>query len=155
MSELAVEVVDVEPRPTAVIRETTSWPQLSTTIQRLLDQVWDVVGAEPRRSQLAHDGFGENVILYLDPKPTIEVGVLVGPSFEPAGPVELSSLPGGRVARAIHRGPYQLLGATHQEVRGWCEAHGHALAGISWEHYGDWHDDPAELETAIAYVLSV
>ncbi len=148
-----VEVIDVAPRPTAVMRETTAWPELSTTIRRLLDHVWEVMGSEPMSSSLSHDPFGENIILYLDPRPTIEVGVLVADPIIATDGIEPSVLPGGRIARAVHRGPYELLSTTHEEVRGWCAANGLELAGTSWEHYGHWHDDPDQLETAIAYML--
>jgi hypothetical protein len=32
-------------------------------------------------------------------------------------------------------------------------ASGRALAGPRWEVYGDWRDDPAELETEVYYLL--
>jgi effector-binding domain-containing protein len=68
-------------------------------------------------------------------------------------PVVRSALPAGEVAMTIHRGPYQDLRTAHDTVRQWCAAEGPTLAGPSWEIYGDWHDDPAELETEVYYLL--
>jgi effector-binding domain-containing protein len=62
-------------------------------------------------------------------------------------------IPGGMVATVVHMGPYQKLPEAHAAVRGWCAEHGHALAGPSWEIYGDWTDNPAELRTDVFYLL--
>ena len=153
VTEPTVELVEVPARATAVIREQTTWPQLGATIMRLLDRVWPVMKAEPMSSILAHDPFGENIILYLDSHPTIEVGVLVDGSFTPIDGLEPSQLPGGRVARAIHRGSYDKLGPTHEAVQTWCRQNGQMLTGVSWEHYGHWHEDPEQMETTVAYLL--
>ena len=152
--ELHVEIVDFDARPTAVLREQTEWPKLGATIMRLLDRVWEVMRTAPMEPRLSHDEFGENIILYLDHHPTIEVGVLVDGPIDEVHGLRASELPAARVARAIHRGPYDQLGRTHEALRTWCRDHGHILTGVSWEHYGHWHEDPAEMETALCYVLS-
>ena len=36
----------------------------------------------------------------------------------------------------------------------WVAAHGEKLGGTFWEVYGDWTDDPAELETRIYHLLA-
>lgn len=69
--------------------------------------------------------------------PNIEVGVQVSGSFDPAGHVAASALPGGLVAAATHTGPIARLGHTHQAVRDWSTANGYRLAGPRWEVYGD------------------
>ena len=38
-------------------------------------------------------------------------------------------------------------------IREWCRAHDRAPAGPSWEVYGHWQADPAELRTEIFYLL--
>jgi hypothetical protein len=35
----------------------------------------------------------------------------------------------------------------------WCAEQGRPLAGPRWEIYGDWREDPAELETEVYYLL--
>jgi effector-binding domain-containing protein len=62
-------------------------------------------------------------------------------------------LPAGEVATAVHRGPYDRLGDTHQAIHDWCAGHERTLAGPRWEVYGDWHEDPAQLETEVYYLL--
>jgi effector-binding domain-containing protein len=79
--------------------------------------------------------------------------VLVSQPFEPHGRVVASSLPGGEVATALHRGDYAALGVTHDTVRAAVAARGRQLAGPCWEMYGHWREDPAELETEVFWLL--
>jgi effector-binding domain-containing protein len=76
-------------------------------------------------------------MLYKDDVPNVEIGVQVSGSFDPAGPVVPSFLPGGLVATATHTGPIGSIGDTHQAVRHWSTANGYQLAGPHWEIYGD------------------
>ncbi len=136
----------VAQRPTAVIAATTTWEEFPALWQRLLDQVY----AHLREHGAARQG--PNVMFYKDQVPRVEVGVELVSPCPPGGPVIRSHLPAGRVARTVHRGPYEGLGAAHDAVARWCAAHGLPLAGPRWEVYGDWHDDPAQLETDV-YLL--
>ena len=60
----------------------------------------------------------------------------------------------GTVARTVHYGPYDQLGAAHDAVMAWCREHGHETRLPFWEIYGDWDDDPAKLRTDILYLLA-
>ena len=143
-----VELTTVAENPTAVVAASTTWQRFPTLWREMLDQVWAFL----RDSDLRTDG--HNVMLYKDDVPNVEIGVQVTRSFIPAGRVVPSKLPGGRVARTVHRGPYDRVDEPHRAVREWCAAHGLALAGPRWEIYGDWNDDPAELETEVCYLLA-
>jgi effector-binding domain-containing protein len=92
-------------------------------------------------------------MLYKDDVPNVEVGVLIAQPFSPQGRVIASSLPAGEVAMTLHRGPYAKLDRAHDAVLSFCRARGRALAGPRWEIYGHWREDPAELETAVHYLL--
>jgi effector-binding domain-containing protein len=138
---------DVRGQPTAVVALTTTWADVPRVWKPALDEVWAFLTTNSLRTD------GHNVMLYKDDVPNIEVGVQVVRSFAPHGRVGPSMLPAGRVARTIHRGPYDELGESHDAVREWCAKHGHALAGPRWEIYGDWSDDPAQLETEVAWLL--
>ena len=94
----------------------------------------------------------QNVMLYKDDVPNVEVGVLASGPFSQVGNVIPSALPGGPSAAATHRGPYAELGLTHRAVRDWCAALGRRLAGPRWEIYGHWRQDPSELETEVHYL---
>lgn len=155
MPTSAVKLLTAEPRPTAVIAQTTSWEEFPNLWSRLLDEVYAFVRTS---EDLATERLGsprwQNVMLYKDHKPTVEVGVLVAGPFSPEGRVIASQLPGGKAAMAVHYGDYAQLGRTHAAVRQFVTAERLALAGPRWEIYGHWRDDPTELETEIYYLCA-
>jgi len=143
----------VEPRPTAVIACTTNWDEFPRLWSELLDEVYRFVRGH---EELATGGGTErwqNVMLYKDDRPDVEVGLLAARSFEREGRVIPSLLPGGEAATAIHRGDYAGLGATHDAVRAHVAACGRDLAGPRWEIYGHWREDPNQLETEVFWLL--
>jgi effector-binding domain-containing protein len=150
---VAVVLKHVEARPTAVIARTTTWPEFRKLWPQLLDEVYRFV--RPRH-ELATGQGGErwqNVMLYKDQRPDVEVGVLVSGAFEPEGAIILSALPAGDVATATHRGEYSSLGVTHKAVRDYAAAHGRELAGPCWEIYGHGRPDPRDAETEVFWLL--
>jgi effector-binding domain-containing protein len=146
--EVEVVLRTVAASPTAVVAESTTWEEFPRVWGTLLDEVYEFVRAGGTNQT------GHNVMLYRSDLPDVEVGVQVEGPFAPSGRVVPSELPGGRVATAVHRGSYHELGATHAAVRTWCAAHDVALTSTRWEIYGDWRDDPAELETEVNYLLA-
>jgi AraC family transcriptional regulator len=84
----------------------------------------------------------------------IESGVSV--AAPPPAPlddgIEALAIPAGRAVVAIHRGPYDRLPESYQEIEKWMRGQGLTAAGAPWETYltdpGD-HPDPATWETEI------
>jgi effector-binding domain-containing protein len=149
-----VAVATVEPRLTAVVTETTTWEAFPTLWAQLLDDVYAVVRPRPELSPETGPGpRWQNVMLYKDDAPAVEVGVLVGRPFEAVGRVVASQLPGGRVVRAVHRGPFARLGRAHEAVHRLAAERGLELAGPRWEIYGHGSADPPDLETEVFYLL--
>jgi effector-binding domain-containing protein len=143
-----IEVRDVAARPTAVVAATTTWAEFPRLWPSLSGQVWASLRAEGITSGCP------NVMLYLDDRPHVEVGVELRQPARLAAPVVASTLPGDRVATTIHQGSYSGLAAAHRAVREWCATHGHEIAGPRWEVYGRHYDDPAELQTEVYWLLS-
>ena len=148
---MTVTLVRVEPTPTAVVAEATSWDAFPSQWPALLDEVWTFV----RRARLEA---GRNVMLYLDDVPHVEVGVEVRGPFAGEGRVVPSTLPGGLAATTVERGPPSREGIAkaHAAVKAWCSVHGHELAGTRWEVYDHWREeaDPATFETAVYWLLT-
>jgi effector-binding domain-containing protein len=122
-----------------------------------LDQVWAFLKDQDSQAQ---DGLrpGHNLFLYHHPQNRneamdIDFGVQVPRRFEPTGAVRCVETPAGEVARTVHVGPYDRLGEAHDAVHRWCHAQGRQIARASWETYGDWNADPAQLVTTIRYLL--
>jgi hypothetical protein len=128
-----VSLTTFDPTPTAVVAAATNWSEFASLWKPMLDKVWALLTNAPEG--LRKDG--HNVMLYKDDRPNVEVGVQVNRPFEAVGDVVPSTLPGGLAAMARHTGPITTIGETHDAVRAWCTAHGHAMSGARWEIYGD------------------
>jgi effector-binding domain-containing protein len=154
VSVSAVKFVKVDPCPTAVVAERTTWENFPSLWGRLLDEVYGFVRSRPDLATGSEGESWQNVMLYKDQTPDVEVGVLVTAPFESGGRVIASELPGGEVATATHRGDYVALGIAHDAVRNHVAAQGRELAGPCWEIYGHWGPNPSDLETEVFWLLS-
>ena len=134
--------------PTAVVAVASTWEEFPRVWGTLLDEVYAFLrNGGPEQT-------GHNVMLYRDDVPNVEVGVQVAGPFRPSGRVVPSELPAGRVATTVHQGSYDGLGAAHEAIHAWCSSHDCALSRTRWEVYGDWHEDPALMQTEISYLLA-
>ena len=146
----------VEEHALAVVLERVRQCDIGARVMPNLDTVYAFL---KQHQQLRFPG-AHNVLLYrskdpqTDGKMHVEYGVQVRQAFERTGEVFASATPVGRIATATHVGPYERLGDTHASVQRWCRANHHNLAGIDWEIYGDWNDDPTQLETNVCYLLA-
>ncbi|HZZ77072.1 MAG TPA: GyrI-like domain-containing protein [Gemmataceae bacterium] len=146
--------VHIEPAassPLAVVRRQCSFQDFGKVIPDACGVVWNVIREEKV------PGAGRHVALDLDDVCNLEVGVELQAPWAGHGEVFGSATPAGRVATATHFGPYHQLATSHQAIRQWCVANGHALAGPSWELYGhwlhEWCDDPSKIRTDVYYLL--
>ena len=153
MAAEAVRFAAVEARPTAVVAQTTTWQEFPELWGPLLGQVYEFVRRRPQLATGDAEELWQNVMLYKDQRPDVEVGVLVSGPFQAQAPVIPSALPAGEVATATHRGDYARLGDTHDAVRNYASAHGRKLAGPCWEIYGHASPDPSEAETEVFWLL--
>jgi effector-binding domain-containing protein len=146
-----VQVVAVSASPLAAIRVRAARDNLGATITRTLDPVWAFLRAPGATLRTKH-----NVVVYPGVLPAdIEVGVQVDRAFDETSEsgVRCVHTPGGIAAHLVHVGPYDQMAPAHEVIHHWSEREGRALAGPSWEIYGDWSDDQTRLETEIYYLL--
>lgn len=148
-----VESATVSPRPTAVVRQATTWAEFPGLWRGLLDEVYGYVRPRPELAPGDGPELWQNVMLYAGDPPTVEVGVLVGGSFAGEGRVVASQLPGGQVARTVHRGGYAELGEAHGAAHRFAAERGLELAGPRWEIYGHVGEDAAAPEIEISYLI--
>ncbi len=145
-----VSLQHIEPRPIAAVRAQMPVRDVPSRFREYLDQVY----ATAKTGAILLDG--QNIFVYRAAPQNlteIEFGVGAKTPFAPVGRVEYRHVPGGDVATTTHWGDYSLLGPAHQAVVDWCKAEGHALAGVSWEVYGHWSDDPSKRRTDIYQLL--
>jgi effector-binding domain-containing protein len=145
-----VHVEQASPRVLAAVRAVTTPQRLSTDIIRLLDQVWPLLREQGART-------GHNVVIYHPGgggEFAIEAGVEVFGDFEERGAVQRVTTPAGEAAVVAHYGDYSAMGGAYAALDQWCAANGRRLAGVNWEVYGDWDDDPAKRRTDVHKLLS-
>jgi effector-binding domain-containing protein len=85
----------------------------------------------------------------------IEAGVPVDQPIPGEGPIEAGELPGGSVASTVHLGPYNGLGAVHEEITRWMSERGLRASGSPWEVYESPPDEePARTRTEVCWPLA-
>ena len=151
---IEVTVAPVQPRTLAAVRRQVARGAVASAWKPALDQVWAFLGTQPG---LRTDG--HNIFLYQHPtRPEdpmlVDFGVEVTRSFTPSGEVHEATTPAGEAAIALHRGAYDQLARTHEAIHQWARSHHRTFAGQSWEIYGDWSSEPANLETTVFYLLT-
>jgi effector-binding domain-containing protein len=138
-----------QPRALAAIREVTDHQRLGADIVRLLGLVWPVLREQGVRT-------GHNVVVYHggdDGTLIVDIGVEVLTDFEDRDRIRHVFTPSGEVATAAHYGEYSDIGAAYSALDRWCTEAGRAPAGVNWEVYGDWEEDPAKRRTDVYFLL--
>ena len=144
-----VELREIGRQPLAVARQAVTPSSISAEVTPGFDAVQRYASANGLET-------GHSVTVYTatpDGTLTAWFGVQVAAPFDGNCSFDCAWMPSGLTAVAAHVGPYDRIGATHLAVREWCAAHEHDLSGTRWEIYGDFTDDPAELETTVGYLL--
>lgn len=141
----------VDAQPTAVVLGRVKMTDIPSAMFPMVDQVWAFIRG---RSLTGH---GHNVWVYRhfdQGEVDVEIGVQLEPPFDCDGDVVQSQTPAGVAAHAFHYGEYDRLPEVHAGLVAWCAEQGHRLAGVSWEVYGDWSDDPAKRRTDIYHLCA-
>ena len=137
------------PRPLAAIRTVTTQQRLGADIIRLLDVIWPALRDQGIRT-------GHNVVIYRGGDGgtlTVDVGVEAFTEFADRGEVGHASTPSGEVATVAHYGEYSDMAAAYGALDQWCADQARRPAGVNWEVYGDWADDPAKRRTDVFFLL--
>jgi len=154
---MKIDIETVAEQPLAAVLERVRRREIGARVVPNLDKVYAFLKLH---QELRFPG-AHNVLLYrrkddpqTDGKMHVEYAVQVRGVFARTDEVFASATPSGRTATATHVGPYERLGETHEAVQRWCKAGHYELAGVDWEIYGDWNDDPAKLATKVCYLLT-
>ena len=145
-----VHEVIVTARPVAGVQARVPRGRVGQEFGRYLDQVY----AAARAGAVHLDG--RNVFIYRAASAeqlTVDFCVGVTAPFAAVGAVVPLETPHGVAAMTTHCGDYGRLSEANAAILGWCRANDRQCAGPSWEVYGHWHTDPAQLRTEVYYLL--
>ena len=147
---IEAEIRELTPMPAAAVRLQAPTSDLAGLFDEHLPNIAHRLadmGVQPAGQPYAryHDYGPENV--------DVEIGIPVAspvpnvPALADAQPGEMaaSELPGGRTAIMVHRGPYDGLAATYEQLHDWIHGQGDEEAAAPWESYVD---DPSEVDAA-------
>ena len=126
------ELVEMVPRPAAVVRATMAVSDLPSFFGRAFGAV--AAAAAGQGLQL----LGEPFAFYPGaPTDVVEVaaGFPVSSAVEPVDDVVPLELPGGRVATTVHVGPYESMHKTYAAMHVWMAKQGLTPADHMWEVY--------------------
>jgi len=115
-----------------------------------LDQVY----AAGRSGAVALDG--QNIFIYraaTTQELTVDFCVGVTAPFSAVGSVVPLETPSGIAAMTTHYGDYGRISEANAAIVAWCDANERVRVGPSWEVYGHWYADPAQLRTDVYYLL--
>jgi len=147
-------VVEVAPVRTAVIKGVVEMTEIGRFFDQSFATIFEVLGAQG--ATIA----GVPMALYHSPPSDVadlEVGVPIDGAVDPQRGVEVSGLPGGRVARMIHEGPYDQLGSSWERLGAWIGEQALAFGEAAWEVYltePTPEMDPAELRTELNWSVA-
>ena len=154
MSDVEPAVVTVEPVTTAVIRRVVATDRIGEFFDGAFRSI--AATATGQAAGIAGPAFA---LYHGMPADTVdlEVGFPTVRPVQPVGEVTAGSLPGGRVARAVHAGGYDGLGAAWQQLGAWIGEQGGAPGAVFWEVYVTEPNpqmDPADLRTELNWLLA-
>ncbi|MGW0710685.1 GyrI-like domain-containing protein [Streptomyces sp. NPDC002643] len=128
------EIVELEGATTAVVRGVVALSGLRDFFDASFGALARIV--EAQRITVLSPAFG---LYHGGPGPgdtlDLEVGFVTDRVVRPEGGVEAGSLPGGRVARLTHHGPFDGLGSSWERLDAWIRARGLSAGEDRWETY--------------------
>ncbi len=84
----------------------------------------------------------------------VEIGFPVARPLAGKGEIQASEFPGGKLASAMHVGPYDQLGAAYEALGQWVKAQGYEATGVTYElYYSEPETPPQEIRTEIIFPL--
>jgi effector-binding domain-containing protein len=149
----APELTETSATSTAVIRGTVALDEIASFFDRSFGELASVLGAQGVAP------IGAAFARYAGPPGDpveLEVGFPIEGTVAPAGSVEPSSLPAGRVARLVHAGGYDELGRSWDRLGRWIVEQGLTPADDLWEVYVTEPSpemDPADLRTELSWLV--
>lgn len=143
-----ITLVDVAPQCVVGIRKSGKYEEIPDMIRTVYEYVLSQSTAISPGCPIfvMHETSEEEAVKAdLECAADIEIAVPVTEPLAPSGGIVCYELPGGRMARVVHTGPYQECGPTYERLFAWLAENGLEIAGPIREVY---LNDPREVPEA-------
>jgi effector-binding domain-containing protein len=154
MTELAPEIVELEPQEAIAVRGDVVMADLPEFFERAFHEAAEA--ADASGVEIVGPPFG-----FYPEMPTetvaIEAGFPVSAPAEAHGNAHRLVLPGGRVVQAVHVGAYDTMEKTYRDLQSWMAEQGLQPAVGMWECYlsdPQVERDPATWRTRIVWPIA-
>ena len=132
-----IKIKEISERPTITIRESATMASIPVRIGKIYSEIITFMskkGIAPAGAPFAywHNMNSESMNKGLF---DMECGFPVGAPVEGEGQIKASKLPGGKVATAMHIGPYETLVETYEAMQSWTKEKGYQVEDDMWEAY--------------------
>jgi effector-binding domain-containing protein len=144
----------VAPITTAVVRGTVPTSDLRDFFDRSFQVLGEVLAAQGATATGPAFGLFRGPI---EESTTLEVGFPTDRPISPDGSAEPGELPGGQVANLVHRGGYEGLAESWEQLRSWIVEQNVTPGDTYWEVYLTEPSpdmDPADLRTELNWSIS-
>jgi AraC family transcriptional regulator len=154
MTYTTIEVSEIEPQDTLSVTVHATPSTVGASFQQAMGvlsqyvQSLGVAAGAPGPFARYHT-WGDDV--------EMEVGAVVQDDAPGNETVKRGTLPGGKVARTIHQGPYSGLQQAYSALESWMKDNGVQPAGPPWEVYltdPQETPDPADYRTEVIWPIS-
>jgi effector-binding domain-containing protein len=155
MSAVQLESMEVEVDPTFAVVMRQSCAADPVAIKAAMGSTFGALGAwigahnitpagPPRAIYTAFDATGISF--------TVAFPVGAPLPIAEAGPITVEKLPGGRALRFVHRGPYDAIRATYDQIEAWLRERGAMKSSADWAKYSpmweEFMNDPGTTPSA-------
>jgi len=132
-----IKIKEISEQPTITIRENATMASIPVRIGKIYSEIITFMskkGIAPAGAPFAywHNMNSESMNKGLF---DMECGFPVGAPVEGEGQIKASKLPGGKVATAMHIGPYETLVETYEAMQSWTKEKGYQVEDDMWEAY--------------------
>ncbi len=132
-----VMVVEVQPQKVIGMRKRGKYQQIGQMIQGLFQYAM-AIGLKPLGAPVfvCHEkGMEEALIADKEGNADVEVVIPIEGDVEDTEEIKCYELPGGTMAKAAHKGPYEECGAAYEKLFSWIAANGKNITGPTREVY--------------------
>ena len=127
-----IEIVELQPRRALTVRRTVPASGLGAFFMDVFPRVRSTIIAQGATAS------GPPFARYYNSDPAAfdtEAGIPFTGTVTASGDMRVTTLPGGRAAKAIHVGPYDTLSQVYRRVEAWIAEERHRAGEGPWESY--------------------